>query len=72
MGWTLLIFTCCSYIPQFINYFSVLDSIKFQNYMLSPTILTNASDLFLGLGSLIVAEIFAIGLKMKEEQELTI
>lgn len=72
IGYALLIFSFCSYIPQFINYFSVLDSMTFQNYILSPTIETNVSDLFLGLGSLIVAEIFAIGLKMKEEQDLTI
>ena len=34
--------------------------------------MVNTTTLVLGISTLIVAEVFAIGLKMKEEQELTI
>ena len=37
---------------------------------LSDTV--NTTTLVLGISTLIVAEVFAIGLKMKEEQDLTI
>ena len=72
IGYALRVFFSCSFIPQLSGYFNVVDNIKLENYVLLPTLDMNASNLFLGLGCLIVAEIFAIGLKMKEEQELTI
>lgn len=72
IGYALLIFFLCPFIPQLVSYFNVIDNIKLENYVLMPTLDMNASNLFLALGCLVVAEIFAIGLKMKEEQELTI
>ena len=72
IGFALLAFFLSSFIPQFINYFAAIGNIKLENYVLMPTLDMNLSNLFLSLSCLMVAEIFAIGLKMKEEQDLTI
>ena len=41
-------------------------------YSLSMADMVHITSLVLGLSALIVAEVFAIGLRMKEEQDLTI
>ena len=48
------------------NVFSV------HGYELHLSDTVNTTTLVLGISTLIVAEVFAIGLKMKEEQDLTI
>ena len=58
-------------IPQVVNYWGLKEVFALDKYIIAPLAL-QATDLLLGLGCLIVAETFAIGLKMKEEQELTI
>lgn len=58
-------------IPQVVNYWGSKEVFALDKYIIAPLAL-QATDLLLGLGCLIVAETFAIGLKMKEEQELTI
>lgn len=58
-------------VPQVVNYWGLKEVFALHNYIIAPFAL-QVTDLLLGLGCLIVAETFAIGLKMKEEQELTI
>ena len=58
-------------IPLVVNYWGLKEVFALDKYIIAPLAL-QATDLLLGLGCLIVAETFAIGLKMKEEQELTI
>lgn len=61
----------CYLIPKITNYWGLKEIFAFDKYMIAPFAL-QLTDLLLGLGCLIVAETFAIGLKLKEEQELTI
>ena len=58
-------------IPQVVNYWGLKEVFALEHYIIAPLAL-QTTDLLLGLGCLIVAETFAIGLKMKEEQELSI
>lgn len=48
------------------------EAFSLESYELILSDSVKVTNLLLGLISLIVAEIFAIGLKMKEEQDLTI
>lgn len=61
----------CSFLPDVVSYWGIDDLFKIERYMVSPMAI-QLTDLFLGLGCFIVAEAFAIGLNMKEEQDLTI
>lgn len=72
MGYALLISFFCITIPPLMDLYTVKQSVALENYMINPTFLDNIKDLFLALGCFIVAETFAIGLKLKEEQDLTI
>ena len=54
------------------NMASVSKVFSIPGYDLSLVDLVSITTLVLGLCSLIVGEVFAIGLKMKEEQDLTI
>jgi len=72
MGYTLLVSYLCTLIPAVMTVYTANGAVKLEKYIFSPSFLVNLPDLFLVLGCLIVAEIFSIGLKMKEEQELTI
>lgn len=73
MGYALLISFLCTTTLGALNLHAANAGIELERYILNPTFfLNNLPDLFLILGCLIVAEIFAIGLKMKEEQDLTI
>lgn len=56
-----------------ISYFrSVGNVFSVHGYELHLSDTVNTTTLVLGISTLIVAEVFAIGLKMKEEQDLTI
>ena len=58
-------------IPQILNYSDLKALFALENYMISP-FEAKVTNLLLGIACLIVAEIFAIGLRLKEEQDLTI
>ncbi len=72
MGYALLVSFFCVAIPPLMDMYAVKQSISLDKYIINPTFLENIKDLFLALGCFIVAETFAIGLKLKEEQDLTI
>lgn len=56
----------------YINGLSLAEVFEMEGYLLRPFDAVRSLTLVLGLCSLIVGEVFAIGLKMKEEQDLTI
>ncbi len=60
-------------IKIFLHSYLGIDTVfSLHGYELSLSELVSTTTLVLGLCSLIVGEVFAIGLKMKEEQDLTI
>lgn len=71
LGVLLIITFVCSILPKLVSQWGIGDVFGMERYIVAP-ISFQVTDLLLGLGCLIVAETFAIGLKMKEEQELTI
>lgn len=71
LGALLIVSFICNQLPKVISYWGIGELFELQKYMVAPLSL-QVTDLLLGLGCLIVAETFAIGLKMREEQELTI
>ena len=56
----------------FLSFHNVEKVFSVTGYSLSMADMVHITSLVLGISALIVAEVFAIGLKMKEEQELTI
>lgn len=50
----------------------VSDVLVVKGYSISVSSIVSTTNLVLGVVSLIIAEVFAIGLRMREEQELTI
>lgn len=69
-GFLIAVFICTA-LPELMSYWGIKEVFGMEHYMVAPLAL-QLTDLLLGLGCLIVAETFAIGLKMKEEQDLTI
>lgn len=72
MGIFLIVAFCCTLISAYLGLCSVEEVFSLRGYELSLSDVTDTTVLVLGICSLIVGEIFAIGLKMKEEQDLTI
>lgn len=72
IGGVLIIAFCCTGITAYLNLSSVEEVFSMRGYELSLSDMLDTTILVVGLCSLIVGEIFAIGLKMKEEQDLTI
>lgn len=72
MGIALIIGFCCTFITAYLNLCSVEKVFSLRGYELGISDMVSTTMLVLGLSALIVAEVFAIGLKMKEEQDLTI
>lgn len=72
LGFMLLASFACSWLAEYINLCNLREVLSIPGYGLDLTDATNVSTLLLGLCALIVAEVFAIGLRMKEEQDLTI
>ena len=58
-------------ILEAINKLAILELIEIENYTIA-NYLFKSGTLMLGMVAFLVAEIFAVGLKLKEEQELTI
>lgn len=72
IGIFLIIAFCCTLISAYLSMCNVEEVFSVRGYELSLSDVTDITVLVLGICSLIVGEIFAIGLKMKEEQDLTI
>lgn len=72
LGIALIASFCCVLTGAYLDLVSVRESFSLHGYDLSISEMVSITTLVLGLCSLIVGEVFAIGLKMKEEQELTI
>lgn len=71
LGGLLIVFFACYLIPQIANYRDLKEILALDKYIITPYAI-ELTDLLLGLACLVVAESFSIGLKIKEEQELTI
>lgn len=72
MGTALVLSFTCSAIPFATAFYELSGVFQVSGYSLTIYGAISSLTLVLGLMSLIVAEVFAIGLKMKEEQDLTI
>lgn len=72
LGLALIISFCTALLPAYLTYRSVGEVFSVRGYELDFSDMVNTTTLVLGISTLIVAEVFAIGLKMKEEQDLTI
>ncbi len=72
LGWTLIIVFVLYFIIIFSNNYSMSQNISLNGCEFSSSILFSDPMLILGCVSLLIAEIFAKGLKMQEEQDLTI
>ncbi|MDH6535487.1 DUF2975 domain-containing protein [Parabacteroides sp. 52] len=66
---TLFIVNVCI---EYFYYQQAMEAIQIPDYVISNGSIIKASTLILGLVSFLVAEIFSVGLKLKEEQDLTI
>lgn len=72
LGMALVISFCCTFASKYLDFIGIDAVFSLRGYELSLSELVSTTTLVLGLCSLIVGEVFAIGLKMKEEQDLTI
>lgn len=72
LGVLLIIGFACSFLKSLLTVYNVGKVLSLANYSLSIADMVHTTSLVLGLSALIVAEVFAIGLRIKEEQELTI
>lgn len=72
LGILLLVAFGCSWLGAWLELQAMREVLSLQNYDLILPDESRGVTLLLGLCSLIVAEVFAIGLRMKEEQDLTI
>lgn len=75
LRWVGILLILCflgSLIPMILSNMAISDVLSVRGYALDLPSLISMTNLILGIIALIVAEIFAIGLRMKEEQELTI
>lgn len=72
MGGALVLAFGCSLLVAYIDVLAMKAVFSLKGYSFNLACMIEITTLVLGLCSLIVAEVFAIGLRMKEEQELTI
>ncbi|WP_455592841.1 DUF2975 domain-containing protein [Bacteroides sp.] len=72
LGGALILHYLCMLIPLLMAGREVNEVFALRGYTLHQSDLASILTLVLGIVSLIVAEVFSIGLKMKEEQDLTI
>lgn len=71
LGVTLLLSFISEAVPALMNDYELSSVFSLSGYSMETSI-DSVMLVILGLVSLIVGEVFAIGLKMKEEQDLTI
>lgn len=72
LGVLLIISFGSSLLSEYLMLCNLREVFALQNYDLSISEVSGVTTFVLGLTALMVAEVFAIGLRMKEEQELTI
>ena len=72
LGLLLIIDFGCTCLSAYLTLCSLRQVFGLEHYELELPDTVSSTTLMLGLVTLIVAEVFAIGLKMKEEQDLTI
>ncbi len=72
LGILLLVVYGCSFLLAYLTCIRVEEVFAMDGYDLSLSDMCSTTSLLLGLCALIVGEVFAIGLRMKEEQDLTI
>lgn len=72
LGWSLILTFLFSAIPTYITAYELSGAFSLTGYSLTTYELVSTLTLVLGIVSLIVGEVFSIGLKIKEEQDLTI
>lgn len=72
IGISMIICFLCSAIPVWIASYQLSGVFAIKGYSSNLSELISITNLVLGMVALIIGEVFAIGLKMKEEQELTI
>ena len=72
LGVLLVVAFACSWLSGWIELQAVRQALAIPHYELTMTDAVDRISLLLGLCALIVGEVFAIGLRMKEEQDLTI
>ena len=72
LGVLLVVAFACSWLSAWVEVEAVRDVLSIPHYELTMTDVVDRISLLLGLCALIVGEVFAIGLRMKEEQDLTI
>ena len=72
LGILLIVGFVCTFLLAFLSFHNVEKVFSVTGYSLSMADMVHITSLVLGISALIGAEVFAIGLKMKEEQELTI
>lgn len=71
LGVALLLTFTCQAIPALMNDYELASVFSLSNYIMKTSV-ESVILVILGLVSFIVADVFALGLKMKEEQDLTI
>ena len=72
VGVLLIISFCCNAIPQYLSNYMTAGAFSLEGYEVHIFGAVSLINLVLGFVGLIVGEVFAIGLRMQEEQELTI
>lgn len=72
IGWCELACTLVTVASAKLQVYELAKLLQPEGYELSWTARFNGTDLVLGFVALALAEVFALGLKMREEQELTI
>ncbi|WP_071148025.1 DUF2975 domain-containing protein [Bacteroides ndongoniae] len=72
LGILLIVGFVCVLLSEYMALCNLREAFALEAYDLALPDSVKVTNLLLGLISLIVAEVFAIGLKMKEEQDLTI
>lgn len=72
LGVALIISFCCTLSSAYLTLQSIGEVFSLRGYSFDLSGMVSTTMLVLGICSLIVGEVFAIGLKMKEEQDLTI
>ncbi len=72
LGFALLVSFLCDALRNYLTINGLSDVVSLSGYAISYSQVVDTVNCLLGICALIVAEVFAIGLRMKEEQELTI
>jgi len=72
IGWGIIAYFLANALYVYIDHQAIISIVDIPNYKIVTGEIWDFYQLILGLGVLLIAEIFAIGLRLREEQELTI